>query len=410
MIAQVLARKAPTVATARVLQQRDRPAAHRAAGRRATTRYLVLEMGARGIGHIAELCLIARPDDLARPQRRHRPHRRVRRPQAKIAEAKGEIVEALPADGGAPSSTPTTRSWRHGRPAPRPGWCSSERPRRGRTAENVAARRPGPPAFTLTHAGARDVTMRLYGEHHVSNALAAAAVAHELGIPLDEIAGALRAGTLSRWRMEVTERPDGVTRRQRRLQREPRVHASRAACARPDRGARGGARWRCSARWPSSGASARRARRGRALAVRLNVSKLVAVGGRERPAPLGAYNEGSWGEESVHVSERAGGGRPVARAKCAGRRRAGEGVQVGGLERVAHGCCSRPTTRARSPADEADPLRGGHRALHPGRHPLLIKLLARKGYGQFIRDDGPRATTARGHAHHGRHSSSSWPR
>jgi UDP-N-acetylmuramoyl-tripeptide--D-alanyl-D-alanine ligase len=40
------------------------------------------------------------------------------------------------------------------------------------------------------------------------------------------------------------------------------------------------------------------------LAVRLNVSKLVAVGGREASwLQLGAYNEGSWGEESVHVSD-----------------------------------------------------------------------------------------------------------
>lgn len=40
------------------------------------------------------------------------------------------------------------------------------------------------------------------------------------------------------------------------------------------------------------------------LAVRLNVSKLVAVGGREAAwLQLGAYNEGSWGEESVHVSD-----------------------------------------------------------------------------------------------------------
>ncbi|NEE20097.1 UDP-N-acetylmuramoyl-tripeptide--D-alanyl-D-alanine ligase, partial [Streptomyces sp. SID7499] len=44
------------------------------------------------------------------------------------------------------------------------------------------------------------------------NALAAAAVAHELGMSVTEIAEALsEAGTLSRWRMEVTERPDGVT-------------------------------------------------------------------------------------------------------------------------------------------------------------------------------------------------------
>jgi UDP-N-acetylmuramoyl-tripeptide--D-alanyl-D-alanine ligase len=40
------------------------------------------------------------------------------------------------------------------------------------------------------------------------------------------------------------------------------------------------------------------------LAVRLNVSKLVAVGGQEAAwLDMGAKNEGSWGEESVHVSD-----------------------------------------------------------------------------------------------------------
>jgi UDP-N-acetylmuramoyl-tripeptide--D-alanyl-D-alanine ligase len=40
------------------------------------------------------------------------------------------------------------------------------------------------------------------------------------------------------------------------------------------------------------------------LVVRLNVSKLVAVGGAEAAwLDMGAKNEGSWGEESVHVSD-----------------------------------------------------------------------------------------------------------
>ncbi len=80
-------------------------------------------------------------------------------------------------------------------------------------AENVRLTDTGQPSFRLhTPSGASDVTMRLYGEHHVSNALAAAAVAHELGMSATEIATALSgAGSLSRWRMEVTERPDGVT-------------------------------------------------------------------------------------------------------------------------------------------------------------------------------------------------------
>ena len=58
-------------------------------------------------------------------------------------------------------------------------------------------------------------------------------------------------------------------------------------------------------RWPNSAttALAEHDAVGR-LAVRLNVSKLVAVGGREAAwLQLGAYNEGSWGEESVHVSD-----------------------------------------------------------------------------------------------------------
>ncbi|CAM5526699.1 UDP-N-acetylmuramoyl-L-alanyl-D-glutamate--2,6-diaminopimelate ligase [Streptomyces alboniger] len=79
-------------------------------------------------------------------------------------------------------------------------------------AENVRLTDSGQPAFRLhTPSGASEVTMRLYGEHHVSNALAAAAVAHELGMSVAEIATALsEAGSLSRWRMEVTERPEGL--------------------------------------------------------------------------------------------------------------------------------------------------------------------------------------------------------
>ena len=44
----------------------------------AATRYLVLEMGARGVGHIADLCEIAPPDVVAGAQRRQGAHRRVR--------------------------------------------------------------------------------------------------------------------------------------------------------------------------------------------------------------------------------------------------------------------------------------------------------------------------------------------
>ena len=56
------------------------------------------------------------------------------------------------------------------------------------------------------------MALALVGAHHVGNALAAAAVALELGGTPDGVAAALGAATpASRWRMEVTDRPDGVT-------------------------------------------------------------------------------------------------------------------------------------------------------------------------------------------------------
>jgi UDP-N-acetylmuramoyl-tripeptide--D-alanyl-D-alanine ligase len=56
------------------------------------------------------------------------------------------------------------------------------------------------------------VALRLHGRHHVGNALSAIAAALECGLPLDAITVALAAaGPVSRWRMEVTERADGVT-------------------------------------------------------------------------------------------------------------------------------------------------------------------------------------------------------
>jgi UDP-N-acetylmuramoyl-tripeptide--D-alanyl-D-alanine ligase len=70
----------------------------------------------------------------------------------------------------------------------------------------------GRASFTLhTPAGSAPVTLTLHGGHHVANALAAAAVAAELGMEVPAIADALTAATArSKKRMELHERPDGV--------------------------------------------------------------------------------------------------------------------------------------------------------------------------------------------------------
>ncbi|MFF7727928.1 UDP-N-acetylmuramoyl-tripeptide--D-alanyl-D-alanine ligase [Streptomyces sp. NPDC008001] len=276
------------------------------------TRHLVLEMGARGIGHIRYLAELT-PPRIGVVLNVGTAHVGEFGGREQIAVAKGELVEALPAAeaGGVAvlnADDPLVRAMTSRTKART--LFFGEAPEADVRAENVRLTATGQPAFTLhTPTGCGDVTMQLYGEHHVSNALAAAAVAHELGMPAEEIASALSgAGQLSRWRMEVTERADGVTIVNDAYNANPESMraALRALAAMGAAAAAKGARtWAVLGRMAELGEEslAEHDAVGR-LAVRLNVGKLVAVGGREAAwLQMGAYNEGSWGEESVHVSD-----------------------------------------------------------------------------------------------------------
>ncbi|MCX4752270.1 UDP-N-acetylmuramoyl-tripeptide--D-alanyl-D-alanine ligase [Kitasatospora purpeofusca] len=273
-----------------------------------TTRHLVLEMGARHKGDIEYLTSIT-PPRIGLVLNVGTAHVGEFGSQEAIAEAKGELVEALPADGVAILNA-DDRLVR--------AMASRTRARVvyfGESAEaDVRARdvrldSTGRPSFTLsTPAGSAPVQLRLYGEHHVSNALAAAAVATELGMTVDDTAEALsEAGALSRWRMEVVDRADGVTVVNDAYNANP--DSMRAALrALISMGGRGPERRRTWAvlgemRELGEDSLAEHDAIGR-LAVRLDVTKLVAVGGREAACmELGARNEGSWGEESVLVSD-----------------------------------------------------------------------------------------------------------
>ncbi len=189
----------------------------------ASTRYLVLELSARGVGHIAQLCRIAPP--------RYGVVLNVGHAHAgefggldQVARAKGELVEALPAAGGTAC----------GRPAGGVAILNADDPRVLAMAARTQARIVtfgvqdpdasvraadvrlddlGRPSFTLlTPEGFAPVTLRLHGAHNVPNALAAAALAGELGLGLAGIADGLSTAVArSRWRMEVHRRADGVT-------------------------------------------------------------------------------------------------------------------------------------------------------------------------------------------------------
>jgi UDP-N-acetylmuramoyl-tripeptide--D-alanyl-D-alanine ligase len=277
-----------------------------------STRHLVLEMGARGIGHIRYLTGLT-PPRIGVVLNVGTAHIGEFGGKEQIALAKGELVEGLPPaeQGGIAilnADDPLVRAMRD-RTKARVVYFG-ESPQARIRAENVRLGERGQPLFKLrTPTGCADVALRLYGEHHVSNALAAAAVASELGMSAGEIATALSAaGPLSQWRMEVTERPDGVTVVNDAYNANPdSMRAALRALAAMGRSAaaRGGRTWAVLGAMAELGEQsfAEHDAVGR-LAVRLNVSKLVAVGGTEAAwLRMGAYNEGSWGEESVHVSD-----------------------------------------------------------------------------------------------------------
>ena len=175
----------------------------------AATRYLVLECSARGIGHIAQLCAIA-PPHIGVVLNVGSAHIGVFGGQDAIAQAKGELAEAVPAAGVVVLNGDDPRV------AAMAGRTSARVVLVGSTGAYRASRlrmEDGRATFDLvTPVGAAPVRLSLYGEHMVPNALAVAAVAIELGIPLETVAARLSAATpASRWRMEVVTRPDGLT-------------------------------------------------------------------------------------------------------------------------------------------------------------------------------------------------------
>ncbi|MFI6510486.1 UDP-N-acetylmuramoyl-tripeptide--D-alanyl-D-alanine ligase [Streptosporangium sp. NPDC050855] len=212
LLAQVLERHAATVATDRSFNNElGLPLTVLRAD--AATRYLVLEMGAGRKGDLTYLTGIA-PPRVGLVLNVGTAHvERMGTGPADVAEAKGELVEALPADGFAllNADDPYVMGM-----ADRTGAriLSFGRSARAQVrAEAVRTTGRARPAFELvTPSGRAPVELDLIGEHQVGNALAAAAVATALGLDVTEIADGLTAARRrSAGRLEIVERPDGVT-------------------------------------------------------------------------------------------------------------------------------------------------------------------------------------------------------
>lgn len=174
------------------------------------TRYLVVEMGARGIGHVARLCAIA-PPRVAAVLNVGSAHIGEFGSRDAIAVAKGEIVEALPADGTAVLNADDDLVVAM---APRTSAtvCTFGVAGADVAVSEITSDELGRQSFVLAHRGSyASVHLAQVGAYQWRNAAAAAAMALAAGLDLDAVADCLAdAGPASRWRMEVTERADGL--------------------------------------------------------------------------------------------------------------------------------------------------------------------------------------------------------
>jgi UDP-N-acetylmuramoyl-tripeptide--D-alanyl-D-alanine ligase len=120
-----------------------------------------------------------------------------------VERAKGELVEALPADGVAILNADDPRVRRMSARTAARSMTYGFDPSADVSAANIVSAGPDGMRFTLvTQDGSRDIATPVLGRHGVHNGLAAAAAGLAAGVAVDEIAAGLTAG----WQAEHRDR------------------------------------------------------------------------------------------------------------------------------------------------------------------------------------------------------------
>jgi UDP-N-acetylmuramoyl-tripeptide--D-alanyl-D-alanine ligase len=302
MVAQLLARLGATVAPAGSFNN-ELGLPHTVLKADAGTRFLVLEMGSRGAGHLRYLCRIA-PPHIGVVVNVGMAHIGELGSVEAIAAAKAELVEALPAGGLAVLNADDERvramAGRTGARVVLAGVAPDALPR----AEDVRLDAAGRAAYTLVGAGGRaPVRLALAGQHQVGNTLLAAAVAMAAGMALPDVAVALGDLRLtSSRRMDVFERADGVTVIDDSYNANP---ASVAAALRALAAIGQGRRTVAVLGYLAELGDHERTGHeevGR-LAAALGVDRLIVVGEPAAPIGAGAAAVASWEGKSVQVTD-----------------------------------------------------------------------------------------------------------
>ncbi|MFD1720807.1 UDP-N-acetylmuramoyl-tripeptide--D-alanyl-D-alanine ligase [Amnibacterium endophyticum] len=268
----------------------------------ADTEFLVAEMGASAMGAIARLVRLATPD-VGIVLKVGMAHAGGFGGIERTAVAKAEMVVDLPEDAVAVLNRDDPRvAAMAGMTRARVAWfgLTADPADGGTTARDVVSSASGT-AFTLVLPGGaeRPVRFKVLGEHHVSNAMAAAAAATALGVDPDTVVAGLEAVVRAeRWRMEVladgpvtvvndayNASPDSMAAALKSLVTIAPGRSVAVLGAMTELGEQAGEEHD----------------RVGLLAVRLNIGQLVVVGPEARRLHLSASAEGSWDGESVYA-------------------------------------------------------------------------------------------------------------
>jgi UDP-N-acetylmuramoyl-tripeptide--D-alanyl-D-alanine ligase len=267
------------------------------------TRFLIVEAGAGGPGEVAKIASFAQPD-VAIVLKVGLAHAGVFGTLDATRLAKAELVTGLAASAVAILNADDDRvaSMATMTPARTVSFGLDERA--DFHADDLQATATGTSFVLVADGERRPVRLRILGEHHVMNALAAIAAAHQLSVPLDDAIAAIEAvPRAERWRMELLRSASGA------------VVINDAYNASPDSTA-AALKTLAQIVTPEQRSIAilgemaelgevsdeEHDRIGR-LVVRLNIQKLVVVGHRARHIHNAAGLEGSWDGESVLVSD-----------------------------------------------------------------------------------------------------------
>ncbi len=266
-----------------------------------STRFLVAEMGASGIGEIARLIRMAKPD-IGVVLKVGLAHAGEFGGIEATVTAKTEMVSDLLPDDVAILNLDDARvAGMADATRARVLWFGLD-DRAAVRATDVVATASGT-AFTLhlPDGSSAPVSFKVLGEHHVMNALAAAAAAFELGVPIDVVVDALESvSRAERWRMEPLGGRDGVSIINDAYNASP-DSMSAAIRTLAQIGAERGRTIAVLGAMSELGdwAGEEHDRIGLQV-VRLGIGRLVVVGPEARRMHITAINEGSWDGESVY--------------------------------------------------------------------------------------------------------------